>query len=481
MKKLLLVTIAILGVSMTFAQKPSGGDPSQRVQTKRVYRIFANNEIEPEAIEAYNDSLRSLGVGNDRSVLLGLGMAIAQSYGTAFVQKTVTATSNLINLAVKWATKNKRDREQWINTARSQCVFHHTLASEVFIDDFYYLPSYNGALDPMNIKFNGFGCKSYLRPTDSIHGDSFTRGSAQAPEQSQMSPELLEFYVLCKIREDSIGLSRIANHSKFEVVLDQLVFDTRHTCLPYDSIAEQVQKPFDFKGRKDLVFNLNVKVFASWVNEAIMLFDNQQIGEFNIIALIDSSDLDENQVFVYDPAKHRDKVSVTGESFIVPRSYTGTANAPSWGTGQYRLEMTVNETCAVNERWYQKEKSNKKNPNVVQQSGRKPQWDNRKWKPEWKEMQSRQKGQSAWATVWRSVTTAYIGNDWVQEIVSPFTAAVSAQETIELNNLLNLNTSSSNSSNKGSSVPASAGSAMPQGSAPAGGGNNTNGGAPSGH
>lgn len=93
------------------------------------------------------------------------------------------------------------------------------------------------------------------------------------------------------------------------------------------------QKHFDFKGRKDLTFKLNVKVYSSWINEAIMLVDNQKIGEFNVVAKIDPEDLNENQIFVYDETKHYDKVSVTGDCFLVPRSYTGITGSPSWGIG----------------------------------------------------------------------------------------------------------------------------------------------------
>ena len=460
MKKILLTTLVLLFSTLAIAQKNKVTSFPQRIEAQRVYRVFANNETQMEKIEAYNDSLRNCAIGNERGILLGLGVAIAQSYGTAFVQKTVNATSNLINMMVKLMNKNKLDREQWINTVHKQCQFQHTLATDIFIDDFYYLPSTNGALDPMNMKFNGFGCKSYLRPSN------FSSNGNHQPEQGkdQESGELLEFYALCKIRDDSVGLSRIANHSKFEIELEQFIFDTRHTCLPNDSSNGQILKAFDFTRRKDLVFNLNVKVFSSWVNEAIMLFNDQQIGEFNITVHIDTNDLTDDHIFIYDPAKHQDKVTVTGESFIVPRCYTGTANAPSWGTGQYRLGMTISENCSMNEKWYQKQVKNKNMTQNKQKPASRPKWDHRKWRPEWREIQARKKSQSVWNTMWKSITTAYIGNDWAQELVSPFSTAVITQETIDLNNLLNLNASSSNTTKPSSSVPAAASEPMPNSS-----------------
>lgn len=482
MKKFILTLMAVCAISLTvFSQKPDMGDgPSKQVESQRVYRIFANNETNSDLIRSMNDSLKVRGVGNDRGLFAGLGIAIAKSYGTAFIQKTVSASSNLIGMMINLVTKNKRDREQWLKTSNQQCHFQHRLATEVFIDDFYYLPSANGALDPMNIKFTGFGCKSSLRPFDvnpkpetlAKTSRSSNDVNGQQKEKYEMdreaggdNGELLEFFVTCKLREDSIGLNRIANHSKFEVVLDQFVFDTRHSCLPNDSTSGLKLRPFDFSGRKDFVFNMNVKVFSSWVNEAIMLFDNQQIGEFNITVRIDTSDLNEDRIFIYNPynPRHRDTlVSVTGECFLVPRSYTGTANSPSWGTGQYRLEMTINENCSVNEKWYQKSDNKVKSGKKSKQGKmRKPKWDNKKWRPEWKEMQNRKQSKMAWNKVWHSVTTAYIGNDWVQELVSPFTTAVSTQETVALGKLLDGNNSTGTGTSN-SNVPAAAGAAMPE-------------------
>jgi hypothetical protein len=469
MKKYLLTMIAVLAVAaMASAQKTDNNSVPETVEANRVYRVFAYSNTDPDVIQSQNERIGRQsreGERDERGLLTGLGLAIAKSYGTVLVQKSTTALSNLISMAIRLAQKNKRDREEWLKTANQQCHFQHRLSSDIFIDDFYYLPSNNGALDPMNMKFTGFGCKSSLRPVTLSHEKGIGRNDTlsidkQGQKDTQMvsdSTELLEFFFTCKLRNDSVGLSRIVNHSKFEVEIDQLVFDARHSCLPNDSVLGQKLQPFDFKGRKEFVFNLNVKVFSSWVNEAIMLFDNQQIGEFNITARIDSGDLSEDYLFVYDPEKHGDKVSVTGECFLVPRSYTGTATSPSWGTGQYRLEVTIHEDCQVNEKWYQKEKKG-----GGQAKGKRPQWDNRKWKPEWKEMKSQNNSKEAWNMVWQSVTTAYIGNDWVQELVSPLTSAVSTHETVALGNLLERASSAGKANPKRATVPASAIAPMPK-------------------
>lgn len=492
MKKSLLITFFMVChvLPVVHAQMLQDGRKGKMIQAERAYRIFANNETNPEVIKARNDSLANSGVRSRGSFFWDLGNAIAKSYGTTLVQKTTNATSNLISLGVSylssWIYKSKNDRETWLKTARAQCHFERNLATETYIDDFYYAPSTSGALDPMDLKFDGFGCYSFLMPTkqrtDSLFREDNSHGKAK---NSQDSTQLVEFYVSCKVRTDSVGRNHMANHSKFYVELDKLIFDTRHSCLPNDSTSGQEQKHFDFNARKNLTFKLNVKIYSSWVNEAIMLMDNQQIGEFNIVAKIDAQDLNEDSVFVYDKKKHAEKVHVTGDCFLVPRSYTGTADAPSWGTGQYRLEMTVSENCDVNENWYKipiKEVGNAEvisNRNVME----KTKWDKKKWQAEWHSMKERKKGESVWKGIWKSITTAYIGNDWVQELVSPLANAVNNQEGIELNKLLRLNAGASaggtssksnvtaNMPTSGANVP-TAGTGMPAtgGGMPKGGG-----------
>ena len=480
-KSFFIVGILMLFVELAFAQAggpPARNNPSeQTVPAQRVYRVFAVNESDSSLIAQNNEALCRSGSSN-RGILTGLGVAIAASYANVLVQKTVTATSNAMGVVVKYISslihKEKNDREAWRKAVQQQSRFVQNLATVNYIDDFYYTSSSYGALDPMNMKFNGFGCKCSMSPAEMMgrggnrkgqsSQSSVIRSGAEAEQASDS--EILEFYVLCKLRRDSLGLHHIVNHSKFYVDVDQLVFDTRHTSLPNDSLPGRALKPFDFRGRKNLTFNLNVKVYSSWVNEAIMLTDNQQIGEFNITARIDSGDLDQNGLFVYDPVKHLGKVSVTGDCFLVPRSFTGTSNAPSWGTGQYRLDMTVSETCSMNESWYKVPPKHRRDSLMANKPGKQntAKWDKKKWKPEWKEMQARKREQKMWADLWSSISVAYIGNDWVQELVSPLTTAVCNQEKVALSKLLDVN------GNASGTVPGSATSPMPSGGGSSSGG-----------
>lgn len=463
MKRILLAALvgAFSITAEVQAQAPQENTIGNKIKAHRAYRVFAISENDPYLIMARNDSLAQRGVRSRGAFFKDLGDAIAKSYGTTLVQKTTNATSNLISLGVSylssWIYKNRNEREAWLEIARRQCKFEQRLSNQIYIDDFYYEPSTSGALDPMDMKFKGFGCYGFLIPETDVKDKG-----TDLSEMNNDNNQLVEFYVSCKVRDDYVGLNHISNHSKFYVELDKLIFDTRHSSLPNDSSSGMEQKHFDFKGRKDLTFKLNVKVYSSWINEAIMLVDNQKIGEFNVVAKIDPEDLNENQIFVYDETKHSDKVSVTGDCFLVPRSYTGITGSPSWGTGQYRLEMKVSEECSVNEKWYQipiKEVGNAQaiaNRNTMG----KVKWDKEKWQAEWHEMKTRKKGESVWNGVWKSVTTAYVGYDWVQELVSPLANAVNDQEGIKLNELLGLDTKAG---------AANAAASMPQGIIPSAG------------
>lgn len=415
-----LLILLLLATSITCVAEPQ--QAPQNMPSNRVYDVFASSETDLDALQKRNEALVQSGASS-RGLFAGLGAAIVASYSNKLIQETVNATSALIGFAVKGITalirKNSKDREAWLKTVESHNHFHQSLQTQTYIDDFYYSPSQCGALDPLNMKFNGFGCQCFLRPETGLSDD-------------HNEARLWEFYLKCKLREDSVGRDHIVHHSKFYVEVDQLIFDTRHTSLPNDSVKGKELKPFDFERRKDLTFRVDVKVFSSWVNEAIILTDNQQIGEFRIVACIDPADLDKNGVFVYDPIRHRGKVSVTGDSFLVPRSFTGSSQSPSWGTGQYRLEMTVYEDCAINKDYYLVPQDPKRH------GGKRPQekWDNRKWHPEWKEMQTYKNRQTVWQDAWKSVSTSYVNRDWVQELVSPLTSAVCSQEQIVLSELL---------------------------------------------
>ncbi|MBR6115864.1 MAG: hypothetical protein IKP93_00130 [Paludibacteraceae bacterium] len=476
-----VLTLSLVCLTLVcFAQPPKPGD-SIRVQ--RAYGVFVSSETDSAALQVRNDRLSRR--GGERSVTLAaLGSAIAASYGNKLIQETVNFSSKLFEFGGKVLRgliyKNRDDREAWLRATEWHNHFTQRLNDDTQIDDFYYTPSHNGAFDPMDMKFNGFGCMCYMKPgrpdgkperPDDVK-PTLPKSPRLTDTVSLADEEIWEFYLLCKLRDDSIGIDHMNNHSRFYMTIDRLVFDTRHTSLPNDSVPGKMQTRFDFRKRKDLTFSVNVKIFSSWVNEAAMLIDNQQIGEFNITAKIDSADVDPNGIFVYDPVRHRKKVSITGDSFVVPRSFTGTSGNPTWGTGQYRLEVTLREDCALNRDWYRDSTEIRREAAKPQEKRKDPKdipfrWDKEKWGPEWREMQAHGRKRSIVREAWQStIKTAYVKRDWVQEILSPLSVVVAQTEQTALGELLHLTpTATCSSAGTAGSSAATAGSGAAAGGA----------------
>lgn len=439
--KSILTILALTTLSLSsFAQRPAsvrpGGD-SQRGQRK--YEIIVTN-AETSDIDDTNqrlDHARTRSLNRAR----GLDSELIGAFSATGVGQIVSASTNVLGLGVNYLKKAiKGSREEWYNAAQRQCSFHRLLSTETHIDDFYSRPSVQGAMDPSDLKFEGFGCRSYI----------------ELPDKPGWGNEAL--YLFCSMRRDDEGLSHITDHSKFKMQIDTLMFNPRFCNLPNDSTG-QLDASFNFRGRKDLVLNIKARIYSSWINEAIMVTHDQLLGEFSITARIDSTKLD-NGVFIYDAddPEMRNLVSIDGDCFIVPRSFTGTTDAvnysPAWGTGQYRIEMEISESCRIDDAYYQ-------HPS---KPGEKPKWDKSKWGPEWKAMKAARRAEPDFISqTWRTVTAGYVGDGWVAVITEPITKALIAQETTQLNNIFSIVTTTpagaaagnhSSATGNGKSVPA---------------------------
>ncbi len=79
---------------------------------------------------------------------------------------------------------------------------------------------------------------------------------------------------------------------------------------------------------------------SSWINEAIQVYQDVKLGSFSVNIPINEMDLGKDSVYVYSRQealmKHKQLIDITGDSFVIPRSYMPVdANNPSWGTGEY--------------------------------------------------------------------------------------------------------------------------------------------------
>lgn len=291
--------------------------------------IYTSDELADEIAKQSEELGTSRGyLGDLFNVSKEAVKGIASGYVTSFIDLGVNAIGALL-------TRNSRLKEEWEETVKQENVYQTQISTVSEVNDFYKQPSFDGAMDPKGMRFDGIGC---LRKENK---DTV-------------------FYISCHI--DRSKINRIINHSKFELVLDTLIISPTHSNLPNSSL----DIPFSFEERKNFTLSMNIKLLSSWMNEIVQLQKNQELGEFSINIPVDQSVLDNKGYLHYvRNANDAPAYKVLGESFIVPRSYMGYRDENdnyknSWGTGEYKLDITLKETCDVTEQYRKKWKEDRK-------------------------------------------------------------------------------------------------------------------------
>lgn len=270
-----------------------------------------SNEIQRETEAQGQRGLFGDMLGATTGALSGM----ATGYITSFVDLGINAIGSLI-------TRKSRQKAEWEETVQKENVYETKIRTVSNVNDFYKSTSTAGAMDPKGMKFDGIGC---LRKegNDTV------------------------FYLSCHI--DRSKLYRIVNHSKFQLVLDTLIISPERSNLPNSDL----DIPFSFKERRNYNLTMDIKLISSWMNEIVQLQKDKTLGEFTISVPVDTAMLDSEGFLRY--VRHGDEPSafnVVGESFIVPRSYMPYRDANdefhnSWGTGEYKLEIGLKETCDI--------------------------------------------------------------------------------------------------------------------------------------
>ena len=316
-----------------------------KVQTNNAIsdKISAKWEQQAEALEsntrgAFFDGLAAVTKTAAFGVMGQSGSAIAS---VAFA--TIAATV-------------KGNKNEWRNLVEKENLYEKKLMMLENIDDFYSNVSDAGALDPSGMSFNGFACLQQ-RGGDTI------------------------LYVVCRLDTTETALSRILFHSKFQLQLDTLIFNPQLCNLPNDnSRCFSERKPFSFEERENISLSIDMSITSSWINQAIQVYNDVHLGDFSIKVPIYKGSLDSDSVFRYIAGKPSNAgfCQVTGDCFIVPRSYMGVRDSrgiyhDAWGTGQYKVTMTVKETCGISaefeKNWKADWKSRPKTPlkyNLIQ-------------------------------------------------------------------------------------------------------------------
>jgi len=425
MKKIVSLFTFLLTAVATFAASPDGISESQNQQIRLAQRKFQLlvRDVKRESIitESNERFLELQSDAKERASLGKIGSMAWKACSSPLIEKGISIASNLGSLGANYlmdAVKGKRDK--WYRTAQEQCHYHQVLSSESDIDDFYAAPSTKGAMDPENLKFEGFGCKNYIELIDE-------------PGQG-----VNVFYIFCKMRRDSVGIKHIVNHSKFLIEVDTLMFIPRYCNLPNDP-SRGTKNRFSFDKRDNLTMTLNVRLFSSWMNQATMITENKQLGAFTVRVKIDKSKVNDKGEFIYDrnDPDFEKLITIEGDSYIVPRSYTSTTDAqnyqPSWGTGQYRIEMELSEDCDIVDSYYQIPPTEKPEEQAVASSTkRKVEWDKAKWQEEWDMMQEGQQKESVWKSIWMCIVNVFDEYNWTATLTDPFTTSLYRDEATTL-------------------------------------------------
>ena len=145
-------------------------------------------------------------------------------------------------------------------------------------------------------------------------------------------------------------------------MLDTLIISPTRSNLPNTTL----NIPYSFKDRKNFTLSMDIRLLSSWMNEIVQLQKDQELGRFAINIPVDESVLDSRGFLRYArKAGQPSAYKVLGESFIVPRSFMGHRDENdnyrnSWGTGEYKLNITLKETCEATDAYKKNWKADRK-------------------------------------------------------------------------------------------------------------------------
>lgn len=185
---------------------------------------------------------------------------------------------------------------------------------------FYNQISEEHALDPAGMQFNG------------LEVVRFRRGA----EGKQDTTFFASFSV------DTSRAFEILNNSIFRLKLDEL--QVRGTELP---ARRRWYLPWTWFDKPTNTINLDVsiKVFASWVDEAMNMKRHEQMGEF-YLTLRDVPLKDDPRYQQYIAEK--EGLQLSGYSYLIPRSVSfqkaGNSVHKTYGHGMYSLEVDITES-----------------------------------------------------------------------------------------------------------------------------------------
>lgn len=331
----------MLPVQNVMAQRPGGVAVDSWEVNVRQMPADVREEI-TETMSRLN------GTEDDRGIIAEVGKAVGFGLISSLVDVVVTETFNL-------AQYRKKQKREWMKMIQNENNYTDSITSIKGLKDFYTQPSTRGALDPSDINFDGIEIRGMRNGKEAI-------------------------YMSCSIDRDK--LDHMFRHSKFNLVIDTLAFYPYQCHLPNVTAngirtmnelkkgkakvkGDTILRPgkggngFSFDERNNLRVAIDFALSSSWINQAIQVHQNVELGDFKFMINIPDNVL----VYTYsrrgvmDKAKdmpeqereaflNRELLKVEGDCFVVPRSYMPLGDGtPRWGTGEYNIKVKVRESC----------------------------------------------------------------------------------------------------------------------------------------
>lgn len=371
---------AVLSVFLTAILLISMPQQTRAQVTYKTF-IYTSDALSSEIQDLSNEnSSRGGYLGTLGSAVVDAGKGIAGGYVTSFIDMGVNAIASLI-------TRPSRLKQEWEETVQAENTFETSFGTVSELNDFYSLPSTEGAMDPRGMRFNGIGCLRIGEKGDTV------------------------FYISCHVNHDK--LNRIINHSKFELVLDTLILCPTESNLPNSSLP----LPYYFSERGSYNLNMTMTLKSSWINELTVLQKDKELGRFEITVPVDSSQVGADGKYRYVRGLTKGApLAIKGDSFIVPRSFMGYRDENdqyhnSWGTGEYKMEINLKESCDITDEYRDNwKRDRKRRKKMMPKEG----WTDSVWKviesQKWDEISKQ------WVITTLSAPAAIINKDIIDKL-----------------------------------------------------------------
>ncbi len=350
-KNIISSLLLIVVSSQSMIAQPKGNTPQGKKSQMSVDCWEVNiKQMPPEVRANITETMSNLkGTEEDRGIIADIGSAVGMGLVSGLVDAVVTETFNLVQY-------RKKQKQEWMRMIQNENNFTDSITSIKGLKDFYTANSHMGALDPSNINFDGIEIRGMRNGQQVI-------------------------YMSCSI--DRNNLEHLFRHSKFNLVLDSLTFNPYICHLPNVTAngirtmneikkgkiqikGDTIIRPgnggngFSFDERNNLRVAIDFSIFSSWINQAVQVHKNIELGKFSLVVDIPNNIIGEysySRNLIFEEAEKLPKdaqqeflsqnlVDIEGDSFVVPRSFMPLDNGKlMWGTGEYNIKVKIRESC----------------------------------------------------------------------------------------------------------------------------------------